>query len=78
MPSILPELQGALNNDPRWVEMDAKETQSNKESQDNHFKKKCWSQLSIKKKKKEFTTIKKHAILGSCQCPCDPFKSLAR
>lgn len=52
MPSILPELQGALNNDPRWVEMDAKETQSNKESQDNHFKKKCWPQLSIKKKKK--------------------------
>ena len=30
------------------------------------------------KKKKEFTTIKKHAMLGSCQCPCDPFKSLAR
>jgi len=33
--------------------MDAKETQSNKESQDNHFKKKCWSQLSLKKKKKD-------------------------
>lgn len=59
MPSILPELQGALNNDPRWVEMDAKETQSNQESQDNHFKEKCWSQLSLKKKKKRIYHNKK-------------------
>lgn len=31
--------------------MDAKETQSNKESQDNHFKKKCYPSFQLKKKK---------------------------
>lgn len=30
------------------------------------------------KKKKRIYHDKKHAILSSCLCPCDPFKSLAR
>lgn len=58
--------------------MDAKETQGKKESHNHHFKEKSLSHLLVKRKKNEFTTIRKHATLNSCLCPCDPFKSPAR